>query len=157
MESKLTSGSILKPLPTVAADKFPIFVVMIPQESGIRAGVSFNENWPRRPRHLYQISHWRELRLLISREVIIQREWIYSREIQWRGVWSVFEGLTVEIELVVASKLRFILLRADFDYWGNWTSQVTEVLQLHSPPSSQPRRQGKNIMGPKEALSERSP
>ena len=30
--------------------------------------------------------------------------------------WSVFEGLTAEIELVAASKLRFILLRADFDY-----------------------------------------
>ena len=53
-----------------------------------------------------------------------------------------FEGLTVETELVAASKLKFILLRADFDYCGNWTSQVTKVLQLHSPPSSQPRRPG---------------
>ena len=44
VESKLTCGSILKPLPTVAGDNFPIFVVMIPQESGIRAGGSFNEN-----------------------------------------------------------------------------------------------------------------
>ena len=38
MESKLTSGNILKPLATVAGDKFPIFVVMIPQEIGIREG-----------------------------------------------------------------------------------------------------------------------
>ena len=30
--------------------------------------------------------------------------------------WSVFEGLTTEIELVAASKLKFILLRADFHY-----------------------------------------
>ena len=44
MESKLTSGNILKPLPTVAGGKFPIFVVMIPQESGIGAGGSLNEN-----------------------------------------------------------------------------------------------------------------
>ena len=44
MERKLTCGSILKPFPTVVGGKFPIFVVMIPQESGIRAGGSFNEN-----------------------------------------------------------------------------------------------------------------
>ena len=40
VESKLTCGSILKPLPTVACGNFPIFVVMIPQESGIRASGS---------------------------------------------------------------------------------------------------------------------
>ena len=44
VESKLTCGSILKPLPTVAGGKIPTFVVMIPQESGIRAGGSINEN-----------------------------------------------------------------------------------------------------------------
>ena len=57
MESKLTTGSILKPLPTVVGGNFPIFVVMIPQESGNRAGGSLNENGPRRARHLYKISH----------------------------------------------------------------------------------------------------
>ena len=35
--------SILKPLPTVAGGNLSMFVVMIPQESGIRAGGSFNE------------------------------------------------------------------------------------------------------------------
>ena len=44
VESKLTCGSILKPLPTVAGGNLPIFVVMIPQESGIRAGGSINQN-----------------------------------------------------------------------------------------------------------------
>ena len=44
VESKLTCGSILKPLPTVAGGNFPIFVVMIPQESGIKAGGPLNEN-----------------------------------------------------------------------------------------------------------------
>ena len=44
VKTKLTSVSILKPLPTVAGGNFPIFLVMIPQESGIRAGGSFNEN-----------------------------------------------------------------------------------------------------------------
>ena len=43
MESTLTSGSILKLLPTVAGGNFPIFVVMIPQESGIGVGGSLNE------------------------------------------------------------------------------------------------------------------
>ena len=44
VERKMTCGSILKPLPTVAGGKLPIFVVMIPQESGIKAGGSINEN-----------------------------------------------------------------------------------------------------------------
>ena len=44
VESKLTCGSILKPLPIVVGGNLPIFVVMIPQESGIRAGGSINEN-----------------------------------------------------------------------------------------------------------------
>ena len=44
MESKMTCGSILKPLPTVAGGNLTIFGVMIPQESGIRAGGSINEN-----------------------------------------------------------------------------------------------------------------
>ena len=43
MEIILTSGSILKLLPTVAGGNFPIFVVMIPKESGIKVGGSFNE------------------------------------------------------------------------------------------------------------------
>ena len=44
VERKLTCGSILKTLLTVVGGNFLIFVVMIPQESGIRAGGSFNEN-----------------------------------------------------------------------------------------------------------------
>ena len=44
VERKLTCGSILKPLPTIAGGNLPILVVMIPQESGIRAGGSINEN-----------------------------------------------------------------------------------------------------------------
>ena len=40
MESTLTSGSILKLLPTVVGGSLPIFVVMIPRESGIGAGGS---------------------------------------------------------------------------------------------------------------------
>ena len=44
VEGKLTCGHILKPLPTIAGGNLPTFVVIIPQESGIRAGVSINEN-----------------------------------------------------------------------------------------------------------------
>ena len=44
VERKLKCGSILKPLPIVAGGNLPTFVVMIPQESGIGAGGSFNEN-----------------------------------------------------------------------------------------------------------------
>ena len=44
VESILTSGSILKLIPTVAGGNFPIFVFMIPQESGIGAGGSLSKN-----------------------------------------------------------------------------------------------------------------
>ena len=44
VESILTNGSILKLLLTVAGGNFPIFVVMIPQESGIGAGGSLSKN-----------------------------------------------------------------------------------------------------------------
>ena len=47
MESILTSGIILKILLTVAGGKFPILVVMIPQESGIGAGGSLSKNDPK--------------------------------------------------------------------------------------------------------------
>ena len=43
VESKLTCGNILKPLPIVAGGNLPTFVVMIPKESGISAGGSINE------------------------------------------------------------------------------------------------------------------
>ena len=44
VDSKLTCGSILKPLTTIAGGNRHIIVVMIPQESGIKAGGSINEN-----------------------------------------------------------------------------------------------------------------
>ena len=44
VESELTCGSILKPLPIVVRGNFPTFVVIIPQETGIRVGDSINEN-----------------------------------------------------------------------------------------------------------------
>ena len=44
VERKLTCCSILKLLPTIVGGNLPTFGVMIPQESGIRAGGSINEN-----------------------------------------------------------------------------------------------------------------
>ena len=44
VESILQNGSILKLLLAVAGGNFPIFVVMIPQESGTRAGGSLSKN-----------------------------------------------------------------------------------------------------------------
>ena len=43
-EGILTFGSILKLLLAVAGGNFPIFVVMIPQESGTGAGGSLSKN-----------------------------------------------------------------------------------------------------------------
>ena len=130
---------------TVAGGNFPIFVFMIPQESGIRVGGSFNENWPRRPRHLYKISHWRELRLLILEKWSFKVNEFTQEKFNGGDYWSEFEGLTAEIELVATSRLKFILLWVDFNYWGSWTSQVTKVLKLYSPPSSLPRRPGTSL------------
>ena len=50
VQNKQTSGSILKPLPTVVGGNLPTFGVMIPQENGIIVGGSFNDNLPKRPR-----------------------------------------------------------------------------------------------------------
>ena len=44
VESKHTCGSIRKPLTTVAGGNLPTFGVMIPQESGIKASGSINDN-----------------------------------------------------------------------------------------------------------------
>ena len=44
LESKLKCGNILKQLPIASGGNLPIFGVMIPQECGIRAGCSINEN-----------------------------------------------------------------------------------------------------------------
>ena len=44
VDSRLTCGSILKLLLVVAGGNFPIFVVMIPQESGTKAGGSLSKN-----------------------------------------------------------------------------------------------------------------
>ena len=44
VERKQTCGSILKPLPTIAGSNLPTYGVIIPQESGIRAGGSLNDN-----------------------------------------------------------------------------------------------------------------
>ena len=43
VERRLTCGSILKLLLAVAGGNFPIFVVMIPRESGTRAGGSLSK------------------------------------------------------------------------------------------------------------------
>ena len=44
VERILTCGSILKLILDVAGGNFPIFVFMIPQESGVRAGGSLSKN-----------------------------------------------------------------------------------------------------------------
>ena len=44
VESKQTYGNTLKPPPTIASGNLPTFGVMIPQESGNRAGGSINDN-----------------------------------------------------------------------------------------------------------------
>ena len=116
-------GSILKLLLTVVGGNFPIIVVMIPQESGIGAGGSLSKNWPRRPRHYYKISHWRQLRLLIL-EVIIHGEWIYSREIQWRGLLKWVWGVNCWDWTYATISLKFLFLWVGLDYWGNLTNQV---------------------------------
>ena len=157
MESTLTSGSILKLLPAIAGGKFPIFVVMIPRESGIGAGGSLSEKWPRRPRNFYKISHWRQLRLLISERWSFRVNEFTHEKFDGGDYWSEFEGLTAETELIAAIRLKFLLLWAYLNYWGNWTSQVTEGLKDISSTQYSTRRTKNMLGGPKEALSKISP
>ena len=89
VESRLTSGNILKLLLAVAGGKFPIFVVMIPQESGTGAGGSLSKNWPKRPRHANKTSHLRQMRLFIF-WICDHSEWMKCKsEIWWRGLAEV--------------------------------------------------------------------
>ena len=145
MESILTSGSILKVLPTIAGGNFPIFVVMIPQESGIGASgistkFSIEGNWG--------CSFW---------EVIIQGEWSAHEKFNGGDYWSEFEGLTTETELIAAIRLKFLLLWVDLDYWGNLTSQVTEGLKVIFSTQYSAKRTRNMLGGPEEVLYERSP
>ena len=91
VESKMTCGSILKPLPTIADGNLPTFVVMIPQESGIRAGGSINENSPRRPRHLYKKFPLKRAEAAHSREVIIQANALQRNSMEG-NLWKSLRG-----------------------------------------------------------------
>ena len=96
VESILISVSILKLLLANAGGNFSIFVVMIPQESGTGAGGSLSKNWPRRPRHSYKTSHWREMRLLI---LDLWSFWVneaHMRNSMEGTRWSEFDGIRVE-------------------------------------------------------------
>ena len=57
VESRFTCGSILKLLLAVVDDNFPIFVVIIPQESGTGVDGSLSKNSHKRPRHANKTSH----------------------------------------------------------------------------------------------------
>ena len=57
VERRLTLASILKLLLVVAGGNFPIFVVMIPQESGTREGGLLSKNLPKIPRHANKTSY----------------------------------------------------------------------------------------------------
>ena len=77
-----------KLLLAIAGGNFPIFVVMIPQESGIGAGGSLSKNWPKRPKHANKTFHWRQLRLLI---MDLWSLWVNElhKRIRWRGLAEV--------------------------------------------------------------------
>ena len=96
MESILTSGSILKLVLTSASGNFPIIVVMLSQESGIGAGGSLSKKWPRRPRHWYKNSHWRQQGLLILELWSFCVNEVHMRNSMEGTCWSEFEGLTAE-------------------------------------------------------------
>ena len=85
VKSRLTCGSILRLLLAVAGGIYPIFVVVIPQESGTGASGSLSKNWPKIPRHANKTSHWRQLRLLI---LDLWTFWMNGvhKKIRWRGL-----------------------------------------------------------------------
>ena len=96
--------------------KLPYFCGHVPQESGTRVGGSLSENWPKRHRHFYKISHWRQLRMLIYERWSFKVNEFTHEKFDEADYWSEFEGLTAETELIVAIRLKFLLLWADLNY-----------------------------------------
>ena len=117
VESRLTCGSILKLLLAVACGNFPIFVVMIPQESGTRAGGSLSKNWPKRPRNSNKTSHWRQPRLLIPN---LWKFWVNGvhKKIRWRGL----------DEVSLSGKVLKIWTNAAILSWVHITASRTDLL-----------------------------
>ena len=150
VESILTSGSILKLLLTVASGNFPIIVVMIHQESGIGAVGSLSKNWPRRPRHWYKTSHWRQLRLLILELWSFWVNEVHMRNSMEGICWSEFEGLNVEDWTCVAT-----LSWSSYCCEQGWITAVylvkwQRISRLHLSPSTLPGGPGNRLGGPEK-------
>ena len=117
VESRLTCGSILKLLLAFQVVT-SLFVVMIPQESGIGAGGSLSKNWSKIPRHSNKNSHWRQLRLLI---LDLWTFWVNKvhKKIRWRGLvevcfeWKVLKTWT---STTILSWVHTAVCITDF-YW----------------------------------------
>ena len=71
--------------------------------------------------------------------------------------WSEFEGLTTKTKLIAAFRLKFLLLWAYFNYWGNWTNQLTKGLKVIVSTQCSAKRTRNKLGSPEEALSEHSP
>ena len=137
VDSILTSGKILKLILTVVGGKFPIIVVMIPQECGIGACVSLSKNWPGRPRHWDKTFHWRHRRLLIFLE--LWSFWVnelHMRNSMEGTCWSEFERLTTE-DLTCATTLSW----SSYCCHQGWVTTVypvkwQRISRLHLSPST---------------------
>ena len=132
--TKLTCGSILKPLPTVAGGNLPTFGVMIPKKVGLEQVAQLVTTDPKYLGNIYRNAHWRELRLLILYKWSFK--WMYFREIQWKGIverfwgdnyWVIYCSFWAEISYCW---VQGVLL-------SYWTS-----LLFACSTSSQPRRPG---------------
>ena len=157
VESILTSGNILKLLLTLAGGNFPIFVVMIPQECGLGAGSSLSKNWPRRPRHWYKTSHWRQLRLLILELWSFWVNEVHMRNSMEGTCWSEFEGLSAEDWTCAA-----ILSWSSYYCKQGWVTVVYSVKlqrisRFHLSPSTLQGGLGDKIGGPEKLQTKLSP
>ena len=86
------------------------------------------KNDPKDLGNLYKNSHWRELRLLISRKVIIWVNECSSEKFNGRELWKEFEGITAEWSSATF-KLKYLTVKCRVFYWV-----IGPVYYLHAPP-----------------------
>ena len=126
MESKLTCGSILKPLPTVAGGNLPTFGSWFPKKVESDQVAQLMTTNPEDLGNVYKNAHWRELMQLIPKKWSFR--WMYFREIQRKGIVEEFEGITAEWSSA-AFKLKDITAECRVFYWV-----IGTVYYLHTPP-----------------------
>ena len=116
VESKLTCGSILKPLPTIAGGNSLHLWSWLPKKVEPEQVAQLMKTDPQDLGNLYKNSHWRELRLLILEKWSFRLNECTSEKFNGREIWKVFEGINADWSNVALSWRSYC--REQSIYWG---------------------------------------